>query len=44
MKLDLSHLKVLGYHVCIHMSKKDWNKLGVHTFKGTFVKYDDHLI
>jgi hypothetical protein len=23
MKLDLSHLKVLGYHVCIHMSKKD---------------------
>ncbi len=23
MKLDLSHLKVLGYHVCIHISKKD---------------------
>jgi len=23
MKHNLSHLKVFGYHVCIHMSKKD---------------------
>lgn len=44
MKLDLNHLQVLGYHVYIHMSKKDKNKLGVHTLEGTFVKYDDHLI
>jgi hypothetical protein len=44
MKLDLNHLKVLGYHVCIHMSKKDRNKRGVHTLEGTFVKYDGYLI